>query len=76
MRTFALFGAKNFGYFVIYGVSALTREEGKSIFRDFVRTSFMNCPLFYQQLQFCSNLVVNLVHTLAVGLVIIRAYSF
>jgi len=38
MRTSALFGAKNFGFFEFYG-------QGKSIFRDFVRTSFMDGPL-------------------------------
>jgi len=30
MRTYALFGAKNFGFFEIYGVSARTRKEGLS----------------------------------------------
>jgi len=58
MRTSALFEAKNFGFFEIYGVSARTRgeevepvrtffgQEGRvSIFRDFVRTSFMDGPL-------------------------------
>jgi len=49
MRTFALFGAKNFGFFEIYGVSARTRGKG-SIFRDFVRTSFMDGPL-YERIQ-------------------------
>jgi len=56
MRTSVLFGAKNFGLFEIYGVSARTRRErvesvrtfcgqgGGSIFRDFVRTSFMDGP--------------------------------
>jgi len=52
MRTSALFGAKNFGFFKIYGVSArLRREEGlnhcgqrRSIFCDFVRMSFMDGP--------------------------------
>jgi len=51
----ALFEAKNFGFVEIYGVSARkkgggasadilqTRGEG-SIFRDFVRTSFMDGP--------------------------------
>jgi len=42
MRTSALFGAKNFGFFKLYDVSARTRE---SIFRDFVRTSFIDGPL-------------------------------
>jgi len=55
MRTFALFGAKNFGCFGIYGVSARTggvetvrtfcRQGEGSILRDFVRTSFMDDPL-------------------------------
>jgi len=55
MQTSALFGAKNFGCFEIYGMSVQTRglsqcghfahrEEG-SIFRDFVRMSFMDGPL-------------------------------
>jgi len=52
----ALFGAKNLGFFEIYGVSAGQKREGRlslcgqfsdkrgkaSIFRDFVRTSFMD----------------------------------
>jgi len=56
MRTSALFGAKNFGFFEIYGVSARTRGGGlasadilrtgeRVIFRDFLRASFMNGPL-------------------------------
>jgi len=57
MRTSAFFGAKNFGFFKIYRVSARTRGEFEpvrtfcrlgevgSIFRDFVRMSFMDCPL-------------------------------
>jgi len=58
MRTSAPFGAKNFEFFEIYGVSARTRGrglsqcghfsdkgEGGSIFRNFVRTSFMDDPL-------------------------------
>jgi len=44
MRTSALFGVKTFEFFEIYGVSARTRGEG-SIFRDFVRTSFMDSLL-------------------------------
>jgi len=53
MRTSALFGAKNPGFFEIYGMSARTRGEGLSefgqggrgsIFFDFVRTSFMDGP--------------------------------
>jgi len=44
MWTFALFGAKSFGYFEIYGVSARTRERG-SIWRDFVRMPFMHVSL-------------------------------
>jgi len=45
MRTFALFGVYNFGFFEIYGVSARTRGRGQF----FVRTSFMYCPqgVFY-----------------------------
>jgi len=55
MRTSALFGAKNFGFFEIYGVSSRIREvepvrtfcgQGRrgSIFCDFVRMSFMDAP--------------------------------
>jgi len=40
MRMSALFGAKNFGFFEIYGVSARTRGEGV----NFVQTSFMDDP--------------------------------
>jgi len=61
VRMSALFGAKNFRYFEIYCVSARTRgeevdpmpifcrqgEKG-SIFRDFVRTSFMYGLLSYR----------------------------
>jgi len=54
MRTAKLFGAKMFGFFEIYGMSARTRGfepvrkfcgqgEG-SIFRDIVPTSFMDGP--------------------------------
>jgi len=50
MQTSALFGAKNFGFFQIYGVSTCTmrvepvqtfcrQKERGSIFCDFVRTS-------------------------------------
>jgi len=57
MRTFALFGAKDVGYFEIYDVSALTRRDWASadifrireeglIFCDFLRTTFMDGPLF------------------------------
>jgi len=52
MWTSSLFGAKNFRFFEIYGVSARSRgevglsqcgQEGRgSVFRDFVRTSFMD----------------------------------
>jgi len=35
MRTSELFGAKNFGFFKIYGVSARTRVEGLSQCRHF-----------------------------------------
>jgi len=56
MRTSALFGAKDLGFFEIYGVSARTRgglsqcghfavkEGGGSIFFDFVPTFFMDGP--------------------------------
>jgi len=51
MRTFALFDANNFGFFEVYGVSARTRvvrgsasadilRKRRSIFRDFVQTSY------------------------------------
>jgi len=43
MWTSALFRAKRFGIFEIYVVSARTRRG--SIFRNFVRTSFMDGPL-------------------------------
>jgi len=49
MRTPALFGVKNFGFFEISGVSArirwgkgLSQFPRESIFRDFMRTSFMD----------------------------------
>jgi len=54
MRTSALFRRKNFAYFEIYSVSARTglsqsgQEVGGGgglIFRDFIRTSFMDGPL-------------------------------
>jgi len=61
MRTSGLFGARNFRFFEIYGVSARTRGKGYSqcehladkggegsIFHDFVRTSFINGPLILQ----------------------------
>jgi len=41
MRTAALFGAKNLGFFEIYVVPHGQGESG-SIFRDFVRSSFMD----------------------------------
>jgi len=41
VRTSVLFGAKNFGFFEIYDVSARTRGEGGV---DFVRTFFMDGP--------------------------------
>jgi len=57
LRTLALLNAKNFVFFLIYAVSARKRGEGetqcghfankegrKSIFRNFVRTSFMDGP--------------------------------
>jgi len=60
VRTSALFSTKNVGCFEIYGVSARIREgkggiepvrafcgKGGSIFRDFVRTSFMDGPLSF-----------------------------
>jgi len=57
MRTFALFGAKKFGFFQIYWASARTRGRGVepvqtfcgqggggAIFCDFMRTAFMDGP--------------------------------
>jgi len=46
MCTSALFGAKIIRVFEIYGVSAWTSGggEGWSIFRDFMRASFMDGP--------------------------------
>jgi len=58
LRTSALFDAKNFGFFELYGVSERSSGEGfsqcghfsdkggrGSIFRDFVWTSFIDRPL-------------------------------
>jgi len=55
MRMSALFGAKTIGFLEIYVVSArkrgvepvrtFLRQVGGVIFRDFVRTSFMDGPL-------------------------------
>jgi len=68
MQTSVLFGAKNFGFFEIYGVSPRTRgrrglsqsDKGEgSFFRDFVRTSFMDGPLQYAwKSNYCSNCFV------------------
>jgi len=64
MRTSALFGVKNTGIFEIYGVSARTRG---SIYRDFMRKSFMAAPnnkysvLILPRLFFTSNSAVLLV---------------
>jgi len=44
MQTSVIFGAKNFRFFETYDVSARTRRERGSIFRDFVPTSFMDAP--------------------------------
>jgi len=44
MRTSALFGAKNFGFFEIYGVSTRTREEGVN-FSRFCADVFYGRPL-------------------------------
>jgi len=60
MWTPALFRTKNFGFFEIYGVSAQvrrvepvrTRGDEGIIFRDFVRTSFMDGPLNFSPLRF------------------------
>jgi len=55
MRTSALFGARNFGLFEIYGMSARTRGvepvktffgKGGWVFRDYARTSSMNGFIF------------------------------
>jgi len=54
MRTSAIYSAKNFKFFEIYGVSARAREEecepvrtlcGQERERSQFRTSFMNGPL-------------------------------
>jgi len=42
MRTSAIFDAKNFEFFGIYGVSAWTLDKEGLIFRDFVGTSFID----------------------------------
>jgi len=46
MRSSALLGAKNFGFFKIYGVSARTRREGSELFailyRRFDRQSLID----------------------------------
>jgi len=53
MRTSALFGAKNFGFFEIYSVYARTRGEGwLSQFREFLRTFFIDGPLFHRKKSF------------------------
>jgi len=73
MRTSALFWCKNIGFFKIFGVSARTRGRGReveasadilrtggrSIFRDFVRTSFMDEPyrILYRFKRLNSNLM-------------------
>jgi len=68
VRMLALFGAKNFGFFEIYGVSAQTKGRGVEPVRtfcgfDFVRTSFMygslsnRWPLLYGVLQQCVELL-------------------
>jgi len=54
MQTSALFYAKNFGFFKQKGVGPVRTsfgQRGSSIFRDFVRISFMDGPLF----QFATN---------------------
>jgi len=47
MQTSVLIGAKNFGYFKIYGVSAQINRQRESIFHDLVQTTFMDNPLGY-----------------------------
>jgi len=53
MRTCALIGAKNFGIFEIYGVSARTREEGVEAVRTRgvggVNFSRFCADVFYEQ---------------------------
>jgi len=44
MRTSALFGKKNFGFFEIYGVSAPTKGEGVN-FLQFCADVFYGWPL-------------------------------
>jgi len=65
MRTSVLFGAKNFGFFEIYGVSAWSREVEQVwtffekgvgvVFRDFVRASFIDGPLSNTYLAYIQN---------------------
>jgi len=42
MWVFALFNAKNLGFFEIYGVSARTMGRGGRFFCNFVRMPFMD----------------------------------
>jgi len=49
MRTSALFGEKNIGVFVIYGVSARTRRKGGWSSADVLRTKRQGVNI----LQFC-----------------------
>jgi len=66
LDTSALCGAKNFGFFEIYGVPAQTRREGVEpvqtffeqgergqFYRDFVHTLFMDGPLCSMKLFSC-----------------------
>jgi len=56
MRTSAFYGAKDIGFFEIYGTSARAREvklvrtfygqgERGSIYRNFVQTTYMDGPI-------------------------------
>jgi len=56
MRTSVVFGAKNVGFFV---VCPHGQGERGSIFRDFVRTSFMD-GLFLTELTHCNSMVFSL----------------
>jgi len=44
MRTFALFGAKNLGFFEIYGVSTRTRGEVGQLFAIFCGRVLWTAP--------------------------------
>jgi len=55
MRTSALFGAKNFGFFEIYGVSAQTKGEGVEPVRTRGRGSILTilCGRLLRTASYC-----------------------